>query len=86
LPSPILYCTTFNRFAIFAQIQVDMFSNDALPHAGALLQSLQHSPTSRDISSVSKSTYDEIIASPVSVIWKKLAFKLICCTHFRVFR
>jgi hypothetical protein len=66
---------------IFAQIQADLRSNDALRQAGALLQALQHSAAGRVICSVSKSACDEIIASPVSVVCKKLAFDLIRCTR-----
>ncbi|KAF4367631.1 hypothetical protein CsatB_021314 [Cannabis sativa] len=66
---------------LFAQIQADLRSNDALRQTGALLQALQHSAAGRDISVLAKSAVEEIVASPASAVCKKLAFDLIRSTR-----
>ncbi|KAH0713784.1 hypothetical protein KY289_009743 [Solanum tuberosum] len=66
---------------LFAQIQADLRSNDALRQSGALLQALQQSAAGRDISVLAKSAVEEIVASPASAISKKLAFDLIRSTR-----
>ncbi|KAG5534742.1 hypothetical protein RHGRI_022756 [Rhododendron griersonianum] len=66
---------------LFAQIQADLRSNDALRQSSALLQALQQSAAGRDISVLAKSAVDEIVASPASAISKKLAFDLIRSTR-----
>ncbi|KAL3723004.1 hypothetical protein ACJRO7_035226 [Eucalyptus globulus] len=66
---------------VFAQIQADLRSNDALRQSGALLQALQHSAAGRDISVIAKSAVEEIVASPASAVCKKLAFDLIRSTR-----
>ncbi|CAK9168630.1 unnamed protein product [Ilex paraguariensis] len=66
---------------LFAQIQADLRSNDALRQSGALLQALQQSAAGRDISVIAKSAVEEIVASPASAISKKLAFDLIRSTR-----
>ncbi|PWA57554.1 Armadillo-like helical [Artemisia annua] len=66
---------------LFAQIQADLRSNDALRQSGALLQALQQSAAGRDISLLAKSAVEEIIASPSSAVSKKLAFDLIRTTR-----
>uniref|UniRef100_A0A6M2ENL3 Protein TPLATE n=1 Tax=Populus davidiana TaxID=266767 RepID=A0A6M2ENL3_9ROSI len=62
---------------LYAQIQADLRSNDALRQTGALLQALQQSAAGRDISILAKSAVEEIVASPASAVCKKLAFDLI---------
>lgn len=66
---------------LFAQIQADLRSNDALRQSGALLQALQQSAAGRDISVLAKSAVEEIVASPASAVSKKLAFDLIRSTR-----
>uniref|UniRef100_A0A7N0ZSN5 Protein TPLATE n=1 Tax=Kalanchoe fedtschenkoi TaxID=63787 RepID=A0A7N0ZSN5_KALFE len=66
---------------IFAQIQADLRSSDALRQSGALLQALQHSAAGRDISVIAKSAVEEIVAAPASAVCKKLAFDLIRSTR-----
>ncbi|KAL4202068.1 hypothetical protein AMTRI_Chr02g261880 [Amborella trichopoda] len=66
---------------LFAQIQSDLRSNDALRQAGALLQALQQSAAGRDVSPLSKCACDEILASPASAVCKKLALDLIRSTR-----
>ncbi|KAL8489940.1 hypothetical protein ACS0TY_025731 [Phlomoides rotata] len=66
---------------LFAQIQADLRSNDALRQSSALLQALQQSAAGRDISVIAKSAVEEIIASPASAVSKKLAFDLIRSTR-----
>ncbi|KAF5205519.1 Tplate-like protein [Thalictrum thalictroides] len=66
---------------LFAQIQADLRSNDALRQLGALLQALQQSAAGRDISVIAKSACEEIVASPASAVCKKLAFDLIRSTR-----
>ncbi|KAL2523239.1 Protein TPLATE [Forsythia ovata] len=66
---------------LFAQIQADLRSNDALRQSSALLQALQQSAAGRDISVIAKSAVEEIVASPASAISKKLAFDLIRSTR-----
>ncbi|WOH05031.1 hypothetical protein DCAR_0624443 [Daucus carota subsp. sativus] len=66
---------------LFAQIQADLRSNDALRQSGALLQALQQSAAGRDISVIAKSAVEEVIASPASAVSKKLAFDLIRSTR-----
>ncbi|KAM1322673.1 hypothetical protein PS2_015199 [Malus domestica] len=66
---------------LFAQIQADLRSNDALRQSGALLQALQQSAAGRDISVIAKTAVEEIVASPASAISKKLAFDLIRSTR-----
>ncbi|KAK4358564.1 hypothetical protein RND71_020793 [Anisodus tanguticus] len=66
---------------LFAQIQADLRSNDALRQSGALLQALQQSAAGRDISVIAKSAVEEIVSSPASAICKKLAFDLIRSTR-----
>ncbi|XAR53505.1 hypothetical protein NMG60_11022088 [Bertholletia excelsa] len=66
---------------LFAQIQADLRSNDALRQSGALLQALQQSAAGRDISIIAKTAVEEIVASPASAISKKLAFDLIRSTR-----
>ncbi|KAJ0110645.1 hypothetical protein Patl1_02974 [Pistacia atlantica] len=62
---------------LFAQIQADLRSNDALRQSGALLQALQQSAAGRDISVIAKTAVEEIVAAPASAVCKKLAFDLI---------
>ncbi|KAL8153256.1 hypothetical protein V2J09_011016 [Rumex salicifolius] len=62
---------------LFAQIQADLRSNDALRQSGALLQALQQSAAGRDISIIAKTAVEEIVAQPASAVCKKLAFDLI---------
>lgn len=66
---------------LIAQIQSDLRSNDALRQTGALLQALQQTAAGRDVSAVTKSACEEIIASPSSAVCKKLAFDLLRCTR-----
>lgn len=66
---------------LFAQIQADLRSNDALRQSGALLQALQQSAAGRDISVLAKSAVEEIVAAPASAVSKKLAFDLIRSTR-----
>ncbi|KAI3885104.1 hypothetical protein MKW98_002496 [Papaver atlanticum] len=66
---------------LFAQIQADLRSNDALRQSGALLQALQQSAAGKDISVIAKSAVEEIVAAPASAICKKLAFDLIRSTR-----
>ncbi|KAK7260634.1 hypothetical protein RIF29_26853 [Crotalaria pallida] len=66
---------------LFAQIQADLRSNDALRQSGALLQALQQSAAGRDIAVIAKSAVEEIVASPASAVCKKLAFDLIRSTR-----
>ncbi|KAK9117491.1 hypothetical protein Sjap_016438 [Stephania japonica] len=66
---------------LFAQIQADLRSNDALRQTGALLQALQQSAAGKDISVIAKSACEEIVASPSSAVCKKLAFDLIRSTR-----
>ncbi|XP_051129480.1 protein TPLATE-like [Andrographis paniculata] len=66
---------------LFAQIQADLRSNDALRQSGALLQALQQSAAGHDISVIAKSAVEEIVAAPASAISKKLAFDLIRSTR-----
>ncbi|KAJ7300288.1 hypothetical protein O6H91_20G047800 [Diphasiastrum complanatum] len=66
---------------IFAQIRLDLSSNDAIRQAQALLAALQHAAGGRDISSVSRAACEEIIGSPSSAVCKKLAFDLIRSTR-----
>jgi hypothetical protein len=66
---------------LFAQIQADLRSNDALRQTGALLQALQQSAAGRDISVLAKSAVEEIVAAPASAVSKKLAFDLIRSTR-----
>lgn len=66
---------------LFAQIQADLRSSDALRQSSALLQALQQSAAGRDISLLAKSAVDEIVASPASAVSKKLAFDLIRSTR-----
>ncbi|KAL5537376.1 hypothetical protein UlMin_045453 [Ulmus minor] len=66
---------------LFAQIQADLRSNDALRQSGALLQALQQSAAGRDTSVIAKSAVEEIVASPASAVCKKLAFDLIRSTR-----
>ncbi|XP_051117252.1 protein TPLATE isoform X2 [Andrographis paniculata] len=62
---------------LFAQIQADLRSNDALRQSNALLQALQQSAAGRDISVIAKTAVEEIVASPASAVSKKLAFDVI---------
>ncbi|GAB2229735.1 hypothetical protein Droror1_Dr00013987 [Drosera rotundifolia] len=62
---------------LFAQIQSDLRSNDALRQSSALLTSLQQSAAGRDTSLIAKTAVTEIIAAPASAVSKKLAFDLI---------
>ncbi|CAO2813223.1 unnamed protein product [Amaranthus hypochondriacus] len=62
---------------LFAQIQADLRSNDALRQSGALLQALQQSAAGRDTSVIAKTAVEEIVAAPASAVCKKLAFDLI---------
>ncbi|GMH23893.1 hypothetical protein Nepgr_025736 [Nepenthes gracilis] len=62
---------------LFAQIQADLRSNDALRQSGALLQALQQSAAGRDISVIAKTAVEEIVSAPASAVCKKLAFDLI---------
>ncbi|KAF5746943.1 protein TPLATE [Tripterygium wilfordii] len=66
---------------LFAQIQADLRSNDALRQSGALLQALQQSAAGRDISVIAKSAVEEIVAVPASAVCKKLAFDIIRSTR-----
>ncbi|KAL5998173.1 hypothetical protein ACLOJK_009111 [Asimina triloba] len=66
---------------LFAQIQADLRSNDALRQSSALLQALQQSAAGKDISSLARSACEEIVASPASAVCKKLAFDLIRSTR-----
>ncbi|XP_044466284.1 protein TPLATE [Mangifera indica] len=66
---------------LFAQIQADLRSNDALRQSGALLQALQQSAAGRDISVIAKTAVEEIVAAPASAVCKKLAFDLIRSTR-----
>lgn len=66
---------------LFAEIQADIRSNDALRQSGALLQALQQSAAGRDISVIAKSAVEEIVAAPASAVCKKLAFDLIRSTR-----
>ncbi|KAJ4729414.1 Protein TPLATE [Melia azedarach] len=66
---------------LFAQIQADLRSNDALRQSGALLQALQQSAAGRDISVIAKTAVEEIVAAPASAVCKKLAFDLIRCSR-----
>ena len=51
---------------LFAQIQADLRSNDALRQSSVLLQALQQFAAGRDISVIAKSAVEEIVASPAS--------------------
>lgn len=62
---------------LFAQIQADLRSSDALRQTGALLQALQQSAAGRDISIIAKTAVEEIVSAPASAVCKKLAFDLI---------
>ncbi|KAK1270378.1 Protein TPLATE [Acorus gramineus] len=62
---------------VFAQIQADLRSNDALRQSSALLQSLHHSAAGRDVSSLARTAVEEIVSAPASAVSKKLAFDLI---------
>uniref|UniRef100_A0A2P2ILP0 Protein TPLATE n=1 Tax=Rhizophora mucronata TaxID=61149 RepID=A0A2P2ILP0_RHIMU len=66
---------------LFAQIQADLRSNDALRQSGALLQALQQSAAGRDISVIAKTSVEEIVSAPASAVCKKLAFDLIRSTR-----
>ncbi|CAI8612176.1 unnamed protein product [Vicia faba] len=66
---------------LFAQIQADLRSNDALRQSGALLQALQQSAAGRDIAVIAKSAVEEIVAAPASAVCKKLAFDVIRSTR-----
>ncbi|RVW14172.1 Protein TPLATE [Vitis vinifera] len=66
---------------LFAQIQADLRSNDALRQTNALLQALQQCAAGRDVSLLAKSAVEEIVASPASAVCKKLAFGLIRATR-----
>ncbi|KAJ9135446.1 hypothetical protein P3X46_032628 [Hevea brasiliensis] len=66
---------------LFAQIQADLRSNDALRQSGALLQALQQSAAGRDISVIAKTAVEEIVAAPASAVCKKLSFDLIRSTR-----
>ncbi|CAN6464204.1 unnamed protein product [Victoria cruziana] len=66
---------------LFAQIQADLRSSDALRQTGALLQALQQCAAGRDISSLARCACEEIIASPASAVCKKLAFDLVRSTR-----
>ncbi|TYI09038.1 hypothetical protein ES332_A09G043700v1 [Gossypium tomentosum] len=66
---------------LFAQIQADLRSNDALRQSSALLSALQQSAAGRDISIIAKSAVEEIVAAPASAVCKKLAFDLIRSTR-----
>ncbi|KAJ0469672.1 putative protein TPLATE [Helianthus annuus] len=50
---------------LFAQIQADLRSNDALRQSGALLQALQQSAAGRDISVIAKSAVEEIVCTGI---------------------
>eukprot|EP00249_Psilotum_nudum_P022975 c28708_g1_i1 orf=979-4446(+) len=67
--------------SVFAQIRIDLASNDALRQAQALLTALQHAAAGKDISCISRAACDEIIASPAGAVCKKLAFDLIRSTR-----
>ncbi|XVE84119.1 hypothetical protein DITRI_Ditri16bG0144000 [Diplodiscus trichospermus] len=66
---------------LYAQIQADLRSNDALRQSGALLSALQQSAAGRDVSILAKSAVEEIVAAPASAVCKKLAFDLIRSTR-----
>ncbi|XP_057982717.1 protein TPLATE [Malania oleifera] len=66
---------------LYAQIQADLRSSDALRQTSALLLALQQSAAGRDISVIAKSACEEIVASPASAICKKLAFDLVRSTR-----
>ncbi|BAT98855.1 Protein TPLATE-like protein [Vigna angularis] len=66
---------------LFAQIQADLRSNDALRQSSALLQALQQSAAGRDIAVIAKTAVEEIVAAPASAVCKKLAFDLIRSTR-----
>ncbi|KAJ8768079.1 hypothetical protein K2173_021019 [Erythroxylum novogranatense] len=66
---------------LFAQIQADLRSSDALRQSGALLQALQQSAAGRDISVIAKTAVEEIVSQPASAVCKKLAFDLIRSTR-----
>ena len=66
---------------LFAQIQADLRSSDALRQSGALLQSLQQSAAGRDVSVIAKTAVEEIVAAPASAVCKKLSFDLIWSTR-----
>ncbi|KAG8637725.1 protein TPLATE isoform X2 [Manihot esculenta] len=66
---------------LFAQIQADLRSNDALRQSGALLHALQHSAAGHDISVIAKTAVEEIVSAPASAICKKLSFDLIRSTR-----
>ncbi|KAI4320138.1 hypothetical protein MLD38_033648 [Melastoma candidum] len=66
---------------LFAQIQADLRSNDALRQSSALLQALQQSAAGRDVSPLAKSAVEDIISAPSSAVCKKLAFDLIRSTR-----
>ncbi|KAJ8749971.1 hypothetical protein K2173_013886 [Erythroxylum novogranatense] len=63
---------------LFAQIQADLRSSDAL------LQARQQSTAGHDISLITKTAVEEIVAQPASAVCKKLAFDLIRSTHLTV--
>lgn len=71
----------FSMDILFAQIQADLRSNDALRQTNALLQALQQCAAGRDVSLLAKSAVEEIVASPASAVCKKLAFGLIRATR-----
>lgn len=66
---------------LFAQIQADLRSNDALRQSTALLLALQQSAAGHDISIIAKAAVEEIVAAPASAVCKKLAFDLIRSTR-----
>ncbi|WCJ27499.1 ARM repeat superfamily protein [Euphorbia peplus] len=66
---------------LFAQIQADLRSSDALRQSGALLQALQQSAAGRDISVIAKTAVEEIVSAPASAVCKKLSFDLIRSTR-----
>ncbi|KAK7856471.1 protein tplate [Quercus suber] len=66
---------------LYARIQADLRSNNALCQTGALLQALQQFAAGRDISILAKSSVEEIVASLASTVSKKLAFDLIRSTR-----
>lgn len=66
---------------LFAQIQADLRSNDALRQSTALLLALQQSAAGHDISTIAKAAVEEIVAAPASAVCKKLAFDLIRSTR-----
>ena len=51
---------------LFARIQVDLRSNDALHQSGAFLQAVQQSAVGRDIAIIAKTNYPNIA---IIAIW-----------------